>query len=85
MSDFDNWPVSPSPQVMDAINELTVEELSTLHAYFLEETGEFVGVHFIGPDGKICKWADSRRARILQVMDDQIRKELGNTPCQMTM
>jgi len=82
MSDHtDNLP----QHVKDAINELTAEEFGSLFISIAEETGEFEGLCFIGPEGKTCRWADPRRARILQVMDDQIRKELGDTPCQMTM
>lgn len=77
MSDhMGSWPANLSPQVRAAIDELTAEELSTLYICFSEETGEFVGVHFTGPGDKICRWADPRRARILQVMDDQVRSEL---------
>lgn len=77
MSDHtDNRPTDLPLQIMDVISEFTVEELSMLHIYFSMETGEFVGIHFIGPGGKICRWADPRRARLLQIMDDQVRSEL---------
>jgi len=50
--------------------------LSELHPYFMQETGEFLGVFFIGPGRKITRFAEPKLAVALQVLNAQIRREL---------
>ena len=60
-------------------------DLSELRPYFLQETREFVGCHFVGPGGKITRFAEPRLAGALQVLDAQIRKELDQGQTGITL
>jgi hypothetical protein len=54
-------------------------DLGQLHPYFKQETGEFHGIHFIGPGGKITRFAEPKLAAALRVLDSQIRMELAES------
>lgn len=64
------------PECLDALGTFSEEERSELGSYYRWETGEFIGIGFIGPGGKFCRYADNPRAWATDVLEKRIIYEL---------
>lgn len=69
------------PEVYDAIEVFTDEELAGLKAYYQDTTGKFVYIGFVSKTtGKITKWADQAKYDAIAIMEDACRREQPYLP-----
>jgi len=61
--------------VHDALDAFTDEELAGLQAWYHDNSGLFQCVGFIGPGGKVTRYADPVRAAALEVLDNEMLKK----------
>lgn len=78
MLDRSQLPKDVPEEVIQAMQVFTDEELLGLSAYYEQETNLFWGIGFIGPGGKVTKYANPDKYAAMMVMEDEIRKELGH-------
>jgi len=69
------YPSGLLPETKDALDMLTDDEIAELTIWYDERTSEFAYVGFVGPGGKVTKWADERRALAIAQMEKQMRWE----------
>lgn len=76
--DIPNWVKESVPDdvilAIERLHQLGVEEFE---AYYQHETGEFVGLGFIGPGGKFTRPANPEALAALEIVEQQYIKELG--------
>lgn len=60
---------------LDAL-KLLDEDANELTAFYQYETGNFDCIGFIGPGGKVTKFAEVDKYKALLILENKIRKEL---------
>lgn len=73
-----SYPSGLPPDTIAALDSLTDNEIAMLTPWYYEGTGEFWCIGFVGPGGKVTKWADKKRAMALTQLERQIKLELGS-------
>lgn len=62
-------------EVIQAIDIFSEEERSEIILFLNDETREVDCVGFVGPDGRVCKYADVEKYNALLIIEEQARKE----------
>jgi hypothetical protein len=65
------------PELAQAWQLFTEEEVRSLYMAFSDETGEFEGVGFSGVEGKFTRFANLEKYQALMVIEEQCRRELA--------
>lgn len=60
-----------------AAMELLADDAKNLEAYFQDTTGDFDCIGFVGPGGKVTKYANLDKYNALLVLEERIRRELN--------
>ena len=55
--------------VRRAVEVFTDDEIAALERFYSGETGEFIGIGFIGPGGKYTRHADPAKAQAIAVLE----------------
>lgn len=51
------------------------EERDRLAATYREDTGEFIGIRFVGEDGRSYRYANGPKVAAIEVLEKQVRRE----------
>lgn len=62
------------PNVKEALAVFTEEELGELKAFINQETGNFDCIGFVGPGGKVTKYANVEKYKALIILEDYIKR-----------
>lgn len=60
-----------------AAMELLADDADILEVYFQDTTGEFDCIGFVGPGGKVTKFANLDKYNALLVLENRVRRELN--------
>lgn len=68
------YPLLP-PDTREALEVFPIEERNRLAGIF-EESGEFVGIRFIGDNGRTYRYASGPKMDAVEVLEEQLKQEL---------
>jgi len=63
-------------EVIEAIDELKQATINEIEAFFQLETGEFIGLGFVGPDDRFTRPANPETLAALKIIENQYKIEL---------